>query len=85
MLARAGGELVAIFNVQGKLYALADSCSHGQASLSEGEIEGDTVTCPSHGARFDLASGAARSLPATRAVRTFAITKKNGEIMVTIP
>jgi 3-phenylpropionate/trans-cinnamate dioxygenase ferredoxin component len=82
---RAGGELVAVFKQQGKLYALADTCSHAQSSLSEGEISSGAVSCPLHGARFDLDTGQALSLPATRPVQTFAVEVENGEIVVTIP
>lgn len=82
---RVGGELVAVFRVEGKLHALADTCSHAQASLSEGEISLGAVTCPLHGARFDLDTGEALSLPATRPVQTFAVEIEDGEIVVTIP
>ena len=82
---RAGGELVAVFRQQGRLYALADTCSHAQASLSEGEISPGAVSCPLHGARFDLDIGEALSLPATRPVQTYAVEVADGEIVVTIP
>ena len=83
--ALVGGELVAVFNVDGVLYALSDVCSHGQASLSEGRLSGYSVTCPLHGARFDVRTGEALGLPATAPVATFLVEVEDGRILVTIP
>ena len=82
--ARVGDGLIAVFNVKGKLHALADRCSHAQASLSEGEVSLGAVACPKHGARFDLDTGAALSLPATQPVATFPVEVVDGEIVVTV-
>lgn len=79
-----GDDLVAIFHVNGKLHALADVCSHAQAFLSEGDVSLGAVTCPRHGARFDLETGQALTLPATRPVETFPVDIVDGEIVVTI-
>lgn len=51
------GEDVVVGNVGGNLYAIADKCTHRGGPLSEGELEGNTVTCPWHGGQFDLATG----------------------------
>ena len=53
------GRVVAVFLVEGEVYALDDLCSHAEASLSEGEVFDTEVECPLHGAAFDLASGEA--------------------------
>ncbi len=50
-LVNVGGQPVALFNVDGKYYAIGNSCTHVGGSLSEGTLEGTTVTCPLHGAR----------------------------------
>ena len=83
---RAGGVLVAIFKARGEVRALSDTCSHAQASLSEGEVNPDfcTVMCPLHGAIFDLDTGEPLSAPATTAVETFATDIEDGQIVVTI-
>ena len=81
---RAGGELVAVFNIDGALYAIADTCSHAQASLSEGIISGNEVTCPLHGSRFDVRTGAVLSLPASAPVEAFPIEVDGGRVFVTI-
>ena len=59
-----GDEFVAVANVDGAYYAFADVCTHDDGPLVEGNLEGCTVTCPRHGARFDVCTGKALSLPA---------------------
>ena len=55
---------VGLCNVDGEFYAFEDICTHQFTYLSEGELVGGQVKCPLHGARFDVKSGAAVSLPA---------------------
>jgi 3-phenylpropionate/trans-cinnamate dioxygenase ferredoxin subunit len=64
------GVPVAIFNVGGEFYALDDTCSHAQASLSEGDLDLDAcvIECPLHGSSFDLRTGDALTLPAVEPV-----------------
>ena len=76
------GESIVLVNVDGDLYALRDQCSHEELPLSDGEVEGDIIVCQYHGARFDLASGAPRGLPAVRPVRSFSVEVREGEIFV---
>ncbi|WP_069853356.1 bifunctional 3-phenylpropionate/cinnamic acid dioxygenase ferredoxin subunit [Actinoalloteichus hymeniacidonis] len=64
---------VAIFNVDGDLYAIDDTCTHQDASLSDGWVEGCLVECPLHAAMFDLRTGIPTGLPARRPVRTWAV------------
>jgi len=52
-----GGEDVVVGNVGGKVYAMANKCTHRGGPLNEGELEGSTVTCPWHGGQFDLTTG----------------------------
>src|SRR6266705_2317557 len=58
------GQRIALFNVEGTYYAIADTCTHDGGPLSEGQVQGSTVTCPWHGAEFDLKSGAVLGPPA---------------------
>ena len=48
---------IALFNIDGSYYAIDDTCTHRGGPLSEGSVEGTVVTCPWHGARFDVTSG----------------------------
>ncbi|MDO8526273.1 MAG: non-heme iron oxygenase ferredoxin subunit [Deltaproteobacteria bacterium] len=65
------GEPIAIFNVNGEFFAISDTCSHAQASLSEGAVEDFVVTCPWHGARFDIKTGKNLCMPAVTPVQKF--------------
>lgn len=83
---RAGGILLAVFKVRGEIKIIEDTCSHGQASLSEGEVSPEycTVLCPLHGSIFDLDTGEPLSAPATTAVERFECEVEDGQIVVTI-
>ena len=65
---------VAVFNVEGGFCATQAMCTHRQGPLSEGVIDGSTVTCPLHGARFNVWTGAVLRGPATEALKTYAVT-----------
>ena len=75
---------IAIFNVDGELYATDDICSHEEASLSDGEIDGHVVECPLHGARFDVRTGKPLSLPAVVPVKTFPVRVVDDKVEVEI-
>ena len=75
-------EPVAVFNVDGAFYAIADTCSHEESSLSEGYVDEDIVECPKHGAMFHIPTGEVRSLPATKSEPVFPTTVENGELYV---
>jgi 3-phenylpropionate/trans-cinnamate dioxygenase ferredoxin component len=75
---------IAVFNVDGELFAIKDVCTHDEARLSEGELTGDTVVCPLHGACFSVKSGEALSLPATEPVEIFPVIIKGDEVYVEI-
>lgn len=79
-----GGHDIAIFRVDGELYALDDHCSHGDASLSEGWVEGGCVECPLHQARFNLRTGEAESGPAWEPVRSYKLRIDRADVFVEI-
>ena len=54
---KVAGKDVAIFNVDGEVYAIGDSCPHAGASLGSGKLNGRIVTCRAHGLRFDVTTG----------------------------
>ncbi|NTW97224.1 MAG: non-heme iron oxygenase ferredoxin subunit [Oscillochloris sp.] len=81
------GAPVAVFRVGGELYALDDTCSHAEASLSKGEVDADElcVACPLHGAVFDLRSGHARTLPAFKPVGAYRAWAEGDALFVEYP
>jgi 3-phenylpropionate/trans-cinnamate dioxygenase ferredoxin subunit len=79
-----GSLFVGVYRIEGELYALEDRCSHDDGPLCEGDREGFEVTCPRHGARFDLRTGAVLSLPATEDVDAFPVTVRDGEAFVQV-
>lgn len=78
-------ETVVVFNIGGTFYCIADLCTHDGGPLEDGELDGCEVECPRHGARFDVRTGKALSLPATSAVPTFAVKIEDGDIYVESP
>jgi 3-phenylpropionate/trans-cinnamate dioxygenase ferredoxin component len=75
---------IALVNLDGMFFAVKDICTHDQASLSEGELVGDTIVCPWHGACFSVRTGEALSLPAIESVETFPVILQGDEIYVDI-
>lgn len=76
------GEQVALFNTEGQLFAIGNRCSHANGQLSEGSVEGTTVTCPYHQSEFDLASGTPLGGPAARAVPAYRVKVDAGGIFL---
>ena len=76
------GRIVAVFNVNGEFFAVEDVCTHDGGGLSGGEVDGDVVVCPRHGARFCLRTGAALTPPAYEPVRTYATRVNEGIVEV---
>ena len=73
---------IAIFNVNGQFYAIDDTCSHAGGPLSEGELNGTKVTCPWHGAIFDITTGAALDYPASEAVKKYTVHVQGDDILL---
>ncbi len=71
---------VAVFNVGGQLYAVDDTCTHQDASLAEGWVEGCWVECPLHASTFDLRTGAVSGPPAKTGVRTHGTEVRDGVV-----
>ena len=81
----AAGHPIALFNVEGTFYAIADTCTHRGGPLSQGEVGTTTVTCPWHGAQFDLRTGNVLSPPAPDGVASYKVLAEEGGIKVQIP
>ena len=77
-----GTVAIAVFNVDGELYAIDDTCTHQDASLSDGFLEGCAVECPLHAACFDLRTGQPSGPPAKKPVMTHAVTVEDGSVYV---
>lgn len=79
-------EPIAIFSVHGELYAIGDTCTHEEFSLSDGELVDEyTVECPLHGAQFDVRTGNALCLPATGSSGSYPVWVEDGVIKVEVP
>jgi nitrite reductase/ring-hydroxylating ferredoxin subunit len=75
---------VALFRVGEQFYATDDTCTHAEASLSDGYIDGDTVECPFHSARFCIRTGEALSLPASEPLKTYSVKVEDGSVFVDV-
>lgn len=76
------GTAVAVFNVDGRYFAIADTCTHEAETLSDGFLEGHEIVCPRHGARFSLLTGEALSPPAYEPVATFRVRVHEGMVQL---
>ena len=73
-----GDTAIAVFNIDGDLYAVEDVCTHDGGELASGELHGYEIECPRHGARFDLRNGAVRCPPAYEPIATFPVKVEAG-------
>lgn len=76
------GTEVAIFKIDGQFYAIEDVCTHDGAEIASGELDGDEIICPRHGAKFCVKTGAVKSAPAYEDVATFPIRIEQGQLQV---
>jgi len=74
--------LVALFRVGDEFWAIDDLCTHDGGPLAEGELVDHVIICPRHGARFDIRTGRALSMPATRATVAHEVKMEGGEVFV---
>ncbi len=79
------GQKIALFNIGGTFYAIGDACTHRGGSLSMGTLEGTTVTCPLHGATFDVTTGKNLTLPAPSMVGSYKVRVEGNDVEVEIP
>jgi 3-phenylpropionate/trans-cinnamate dioxygenase ferredoxin subunit len=78
------GRAICVARVGEEVFAFADTCTHAEASLAEGDISNFKIECWLHGAEFDLRSGEALSLPATEAVQTYAVRIDGDSVTIEI-
>jgi 3-phenylpropionate/trans-cinnamate dioxygenase ferredoxin subunit len=73
---------IAVCNVEGEFYAIEDVCTHDGGPLDQGELEGEEIECPRHGARFDVRTGRATLMPAVMPVLTYAVRVDGEDLFV---
>lgn len=76
------GQKIALFDVEGEFYALSDTCTHRGGPLSEGDLAGGEVTCPWHGARFDVRTGAVIGPPASIDVKSYPVKVTGKDVLI---
>lgn len=86
LLVELDGIRIAVFNLDGEFYAIEDVCTHDGGPLVEGQIlDGGQVECPRHGARFDIRTGEALSMPAFEPTPSYEVQVDGGDIYVERP
>ena len=76
------GVTVCVARIGDEVYAVEDTCTHSEASLSEGEISGTKIECWLHGAEFDLRTGEALTAPATAPLKTFSVKRNGNQVVI---
>jgi 3-phenylpropionate/trans-cinnamate dioxygenase ferredoxin component len=84
LLVYVDGKDIALFNVAGTFFAIDNGCTHEEGPLAEGEIEGHEVTCPWHGARFDVRTGKVLCAPAYEDLQRYNVRVVGNDIEVEI-
>ena len=79
---QVAGKEIALYEVDGKVFATDNLCTHGHARLSDGFLEGNEIECPLHQGRFDVCSGKALCAPLAENIRTYAVRIENMRVML---
>jgi nitrite reductase/ring-hydroxylating ferredoxin subunit len=79
------GRAVALFNIDGTYYAIDGTCTHRGGPLSEGEVDGTVVTCPWHGARYDVTTGQVLGPPASKGVARYSVRVDGNDVKIELP
>lgn len=75
---------VALYRVQGEVYATSDICTHAQARLCEGFLEGHEIECPLHQGRFDIRNGKAMCAPLTEDLKVYPVKIEGGRVFIAL-
>jgi 3-phenylpropionate/trans-cinnamate dioxygenase ferredoxin subunit len=84
-LLEVDGRAIAVFNIAGTYYCIADVCSHDDGPVAEGELDGTEIECPRHGARFDVRSGKVLSFPAIVDIPAYPVRVEDGDVLIGLP
>lgn len=85
MAVEVDGEPVCLAKVHGEICAFTDDCTHIGGPLNEGELDGEVLTCPWHGAQFNVRTGQVLRGPARQDIQTYPVRIDNDDIFVSIP
>nr|NDG07055.1 non-heme iron oxygenase ferredoxin subunit [Oxalobacteraceae bacterium] len=75
---------IALYQVEGEIYATDNICTHGNARLCDGFLEGHEIECPLHQGKFDIRNGKAMCAPLTEDIRIYLVKIENGRVLVEI-
>ncbi len=79
------GKPIVIFNIAGQFFSIADVCSHDDGPVGEGTLEGFSITCPRHGAQFDVRTGKVLQMPAVVDIPAYPVQIRDGNIFIGMP
>ncbi|CAN5329635.1 bifunctional 3-phenylpropionate/cinnamic acid dioxygenase ferredoxin subunit [soil metagenome] len=85
MYVEVGDEFVCLINLDGEIHAINDTCTHEDASLSDGTIVGDDIECPMHGGSFDIRTGEPTNFPVVVAIEKYGVRIDGDDIQVEVP
>lgn len=80
----AGRDPIAVYNLDGEFFATDDTCTHGEASLAEGDIDGGEVVCPFHMGSFDIRTGEACMAPCAKPLKVYPVRVEAGSVYVQV-
>ena len=84
-LLEVDGRSIAVFNIAGTYYCIADVCSHDDGPVAEGELIGNEIECPRHGAHFDVRTGKVLSFPAIVDIPAYPVRVDGDDILIGLP
>ena len=76
---------IVIFSINGEFFATGDICSHDGGEIGNGELDGEEIICPRHGARFNIRNGKALTLPAVTNIPIYPVRVVDGYLEIGIP
>lgn len=76
---------IVIYSLNGQYFATGDECSHDGGPIGDGEIDGNEIVCPRHGAKFDVRTGKVTGMPAVTDIPSFPVRVLDGKIEIGIP
>jgi len=85
MFVEIEGKQIVIFNIAGSYFSIGDVCSHDEGPVGEGDLEGYNITCPRHGAQFDVRTGKVTHMPAVVDIPAYPIRIADGMIQLGVP
>lgn len=76
---------IVLYSLNGLYFATGDECSHDGGSIGDGEIDGNEIICPRHGARFDIRTGKVKGMPAVTDIPSYQVRVVDGKIEIGVP